>query len=131
MTEEIILSQQEYDELISICTTNRDKYSKLAKKYKELLKTTEEFKSLQEENEKLRKQAEEVLHLQEELDKALNRIIELENSHREFTHREFTHREFTQRAENSQRNVNSQQMTGGTITTPAKKTAVKEMFSYL
>ena len=126
MTEEIILSQQEYDELISICTTNRDKYSKLAKKYKELLKTTEEFKSLQEENEKLRKQAEEVLHLQEELDKALNRIIELENSHREFTHREFT-----QRAENSQRNVNSQQMTGGTITTPAKKTAVKEMFSYL
>lgn len=117
MTEEIILSQQEYNELISICTSNRDKYSKLVKKYKELLKTSEEhkdqlqkFKSLQEENEKLRKQAEEVLHLQEELDKALNRIIELENL---------------------RRNANSQPMTGGTITTPAKKTAVKEMFSYL
>lgn len=108
MTEEIVLSQQEYDELISICTSNRDKYSKLVKKYKELQKTTEEYKDiekafelLRQENQKLRKQSEEIVCLYAELDKARNRIRELENA------------------------------IGNVIVTPAKKTAVKEMFSYL
>ena len=126
MTEEIILTQQEYNDLISVCTTNREKYSKLAKKYKELTnqlqqlkelqieneklrEELQQLKELQIENEKLRKQSEEITCLYAELDKARNRIKELENS--------------------------PQSITGGNtsanITIPAKKTAVKEMFSYL
>lgn len=119
MTEEIILTQQEYDNLISICTTNRDKYSKLVKKYKELQKQIEElteqnqkfkdleksFEYLKHENEKLRKQSEEVVCLYAELDKARNRIKELENA---------------------------PTMSGGSnLSIPTKKTAVKEMFNYL
>ena len=122
MTEEIILTQQEYDNLISICTTNRDKYSKLVKKYKELQKQIEElteqnqkfkdleksFEYLRHENEKLRKQSEEVVCLYAELDKARNRIKELENT---------------------------PTITGGNtnsnLSIPTKKTAVKEMFNYL
>lgn len=122
MTEEIILTQQEYDNLISICTTNRDKYSKLVKKYKELQKQIEElqeenqkfkdleksFEYLKHENEKLRKQSEEVVCLYAELDKARNRIKELE-------------------AERV-----PQTMSGGSnLSIPTKKTAVKEMFNYL
>lgn len=132
MTDEIILTQQEYDNLISICTSNRDKYSKLVKKYKELQTTAETYKQeadkfkdleksfeyLRHENEKLRKQSEEVVCLYAELDKARNRIKELEN---------LLH-------ENSC-SKSSQPMSGGNnsnvITTPAKKTAVKDMFSYL
>ena len=119
MTEEIILTQQEYNNLISICTTNRDKYSKLVKKYKELQKQIEElteqnqkfndleksFEYLKHENEKLRKQSEEVVCLYAELDEARNRIKELENT---------------------------PTITGGNnLSIPTKKTAVKEMFSYL
>ena len=128
MTEEIILTKQEYDNLISICTTNRDKYSKLVKKYKELQKTLEEladqdqkfkdleksFEYLKYENEKLRKQSEEVVCLYAELDKARNRIKELEAERK-----------------SSQSDVPQPMAGGSNLSIPTKKTAVKEMFSYL
>jgi predicted nucleic acid-binding Zn-ribbon protein len=65
----ILLSQEEYDELIEVCMTNKEKYETLSNKYRKLLK---QYKELKKQFEELREEYEEQVEQVEQTSSTTN-----------------------------------------------------------